>query len=165
MNAVVSNASPLIVLAKAELLRIVPTLFSQVLAPQAVLDEIEAGPVGDPLKLALPSCSWLVAVRLEPPISPLAVWQSGRGEAEVIEYARLHGNLPVLLDDRAARRAAEALGLQVHGTVGLVAAAAKKGVVASFPSAVAALRKAGLYVSDEIVEALEKALKSGKQAT
>jgi predicted nucleic acid-binding protein len=162
MTAVVSNTSPLIVLAKAELLHILPALFSQVLAPHAVFEEIAAGPVDDPLKLVLPSCSWLVEVRLEPPISPLAVWQSGRGEAEVIEYARLHGNLPVLLDDRAARRAAEALGLQVHGSLGLVAAAARKGLVASFPSAVATLKKAGLYVSDGIVEALEKELQSRK---
>ncbi|MBM3884053.1 MAG: hypothetical protein FJ387_30835 [Verrucomicrobia bacterium] len=165
MIAVVSNASPLIVLAKAELLRVLPALFSQVLVPQAVLEEIEAGPAGDPLKQALPSCPWLAAVRLEPPISPLAVWQSGRGEAEVIEYARLHGNLPVLLDDRAARRAAEAIGLQVHGTVGLVAAAAKKGLVTSFSIATAALKKAGLYVSDEMITVLEKELRSGKLPT
>ena len=162
MSAVVSNASPLIVLAKAEMLHVLPALFSQVFVPQAVLGEIEAGPADDPLKLALPSCLWLAGVCLEPPISPLAVWQSGRGEAEVIEYARLHGNLPVLLDDRAARRAAEALGLQVHGTLGVVAAAVKKSVLASFPAAVAALKKAGLYVSNEVVETLQKELQSGK---
>src|SRR5438105_1460626 len=105
MSEVVSDASPLIVLAKANLLHILPGLFSRVLAPQAVIDEVRAGPADDPLKLALPGCGWICAVRLEPAISPLSVWQAGLGEAEVIEYARLHGKLPVLLDDRAARRA------------------------------------------------------------
>lgn len=110
MSPVVANASPLIVLAKADMVQVLAALFSPVLVPQAVRQEIEAGPAEDPMKLALPSCSWLAMVRLEPPLSPLAAWQLGRGEAEVIEYPRLHGNLPVLLDDRAARRAAEAWG-------------------------------------------------------
>src|SRR6266487_5820822 len=109
MSDVVSNASPLIVLARADLLKILPALFSRVMVPQAVLDEIQAGPADDPMNQALPGCAWLSRVQLEPAISPLSTWQAGIGEAEVIEYARLHGTLPVLLDDRAARRAAEAL--------------------------------------------------------
>ncbi|HXP62753.1 MAG TPA: hypothetical protein VN829_19795, partial [Dongiaceae bacterium] len=60
----VSNASPLIVLAKEDLLRILPALFPQVLVPQAVVDEIGAGPADDPMRLTLASCAWLVAVRL-----------------------------------------------------------------------------------------------------
>ena len=61
MSEVVSNASPLIVLAKADLLKILPALFSRVLVPQAVLDEIQAGPADDyeasaaRLPLAFPS--------------------------------------------------------------------------------------------------------------
>ena len=99
-------------------------------------------------------------MRLEPPISPLSTWQTGRGEAEVIEYARLHGRLPVLLDDRAARRAAEALGIKVYGTLGLVAAATRVGQVESFAKAVAALRSAGLYLSDAVIAAVGKDLPS-----
>ncbi len=158
MTTVVSNASPLIVLAKAGLLRLLPTLFSQVFVPGAVLDEIQAGPPSDPMKMMLPSCSWLVAVRLEPAISPLSIWQMGRGEAEVIEYARLHGNLPVLLDDRVARRAAEAVALKVYGTLGLLAAAVKRGDVESFSKNMAALKTAGLDASDEVIQALKNSL-------
>lgn len=59
MRHLVSNASPLIVLAKADLLRVLPALFPQVLVPEAVVDEIGAGPANDPMRLALASCSWL----------------------------------------------------------------------------------------------------------
>ncbi len=161
MSHLVSNASPLIVLAKADLLRILPALFRQVLVPQAVVDEIGAGPTDDPMRLTLASCSWLLTVRLDPPLSPLITWQSGQGEAEVIEYARLNGNLPVLLDDRAVRRSAQALGLKVHGCVGLVGTAVKKGIIESFPSGVAQLRAAGLYASDAVVEAVAKGVQAG----
>ena len=159
MSEVVSDASPLIVLAKANLLHILPSLFSRVIVPHSVVDEIQAGPADDPLKLALPGCDWICPVRLEPAISPLSVWQAGSGEAEVIEYARLHGNLPVLLDDRAARRAAESLGLKVHGTVGLVAAATRLGRVESFLKTIAKLKAAGLYISDSVVAAVEEGLR------
>lgn len=108
MSPVASNTSPLIVLAKAGLLELLPGLFSEVIVPTAVSDEIMAGPVGDPMRQALPMHRWLRVVRLDPPLSPLAALQLGRGEAEAVEYARRQGNCAVLLDDRAGRRTAQA---------------------------------------------------------
>jgi predicted nucleic acid-binding protein len=66
------------------------------------------------------------------------------------------------LDDRAGRRAAQALGLRVFGTLSLVALAAQQGHVASFDDAVAKLRSAGLYASDSVVEAVRWGLQSGQ---
>jgi uncharacterized protein len=153
MSTVVSDASPVIVLAKAELL----TVLSELL-PQAVVDEILAGPEDDPMRRALPNCSWLKIVAIEPAISPLSTWQMGRGEAEVIEYARLHGPMPVLLDDRTGRRAATTIGLKVYGTLSVVAMAVKRGRIQSFASAVSKLKTSGLYVGDDIIEAVRKTL-------
>ena len=53
MNGVVSNASPLIVLAKADLLWILPRLFAPVFLPQAVRAEIETGEADDPMRKSL----------------------------------------------------------------------------------------------------------------
>jgi uncharacterized protein len=157
MTDCVSNTSPLIILAKARLLELLPTFFSRVLIPQAVLDEIASGPENDPIRQLLPKYPWLVPVRVEPELSPLSTWAIDRGEAEVIEYARLNRMLPVLLDDRRARRVAERLGLRVHGTIGIAAAAAQRNnSLELFRSFVVALRSAGIYVSDEIVRAIEK---------
>ena len=47
MSRLVSNTSPLIVLARAGLLDLLPRLFSEVLIPAAVRAEILAGPDGD----------------------------------------------------------------------------------------------------------------------
>ncbi len=163
MSEAVCNASPLIVLAKSGLLHILPKLFDRVFLPQAVAEEIAAGPFDDPMRLALPRSPWLETVSLTPPISPMSTWQLGKGEAEVIEYARLHGNLPVLLDDRAARRAAAALELKVYGTLALTAMAAKLGYLESFASAVATLKTAGLYVSDQVLNAVQEKLPSGSE--
>src|ERR1044071_9432447 len=136
MTSVVCEASPLMILAKAGLLEILPKLFNQVLLPQGVLSEINAGSGRDPLVIALPHCDWLKTVEVESSLKLDVLQQLGRGEAEVIEFARLNGTLSVFLDDRAARRAADALGLKVHGTIGVMAAAAKGRHVRSFSDAV-----------------------------
>ncbi len=159
MSEVVTNTSPLIVLAKAGLLELLPKLFSEIVVPTAVRDEIMAGSDGDAMKKALPIQRWLRVVELTPPLSPLAAMQLGRGEAEAVEYARRHGDCTVLLDDRAGRRAAHAFGLRVFGTLSVVAAASKQGHVRSFDETLDRLRGAGLYVSDSVVEAVRRGLK------
>ena len=160
--SIVSNTSPLIVLAKAGLLDLLPKLFSEVLIPQAVRDEIQSGPADDPMRLALPGCGWLRVAVLEPPLSPLAAMQLGRGEAEVIEYACRQTDCAALLDDRAGRRAAQGLGLRVIGTLSVAAFASQQGHIASFDDAVQRLRSAGLYASDSVVEAVRRGLRNGQ---
>ena len=159
---IVSNTSPLIVLAKAGLLDLLPKLFSELIIPQAVRDEIHSGPADDLMRLALPGCGWLRVVVLEPPLSPLAAMQLGRGEAEVIEYGRRQTDCTALLDDRAGRRAAQALGLRVFGTLSVAAIATQQGHIESFDDAVRRLRAAGLYTSDSVVETVRLGLRSGQ---
>jgi predicted nucleic acid-binding protein len=152
VSSVICNASPLIVLAKSQLLEPLPKLFSEILVPQAVIEEINAGPPDDAACKVLPKCHWLKVVVLNPPLSPLSAWQLGKGEAEVIEYARLHPQTPAILDDRAARRAARSLGISLYGTLSIVAMYTTQGYIKSFREAVDQLRIAGLYLSDEIIE-------------
>lgn len=73
MKQIVCNASPLITLANAGLLNALPDQFQRVLCPQAVVDEISAGPAEDVMLRTLPELSWLECVQLDPPLSPLAV--------------------------------------------------------------------------------------------
>lgn len=157
MNSVI-NASPLIALAKADLLGILPKLFDQVAIPAGVADEILAGPTDDAMRIAFPTAGWLRRVTVTPPVTILASIQLGLGETEVIEWARLHSGSVAILDDRAARRVAVALGIPVIGTLGVVARAAHDGLVASFADAVEDLRASGLYVSEEIVAAVDRKL-------
>jgi predicted nucleic acid-binding protein len=159
MNSAVCNASPLIALAKSGWLDLLPKLFREIYVSEAVVNEILAGPPGDPMREGLAGIEWIRRVRLEPPLSPLAVWHLGRGEAEVLEYARLHEGTAAVLDDCAGRRAARGLGVPVHGTLSLLAMGVKNGHVGSFPEAVQGLRQAGLYVSERIVREITEGLK------
>ncbi len=158
--SVVCNASPLITLAKADLLEIVPNEFSKAVMPAAVVVEIVAGPQDDPMRASIDALQWLDQVELKPPLSPLAYWRLGRGESEVIEYARLHQGTVALLDDKNARRTAEALAVPVLGTLGLVARAFGHGHIQSIQDAANRLRKAGLFLDEGVIAAVTKALKS-----
>ena len=77
-----------------------------------VWNEILAGNRDDPMRNSLSRLTWLEEVHIDPPLSPLAYWNLGRGESEVIEYARLHENAVALLDYRLTRRAASATNVK-----------------------------------------------------
>ena len=106
MKPAVVNASPLIVLGRAGLLELLPSIFSSIVVPRAVVEEIAAGAVDDPLNALLSGSRWLSLVETNALLSRLAFARLGRGETEVLEDARTHAGTVAVLDDKAARRAA-----------------------------------------------------------
>jgi predicted nucleic acid-binding protein len=154
VTSAVLNASPFIVLARAGYLDLVPKLVTSVVIPRAVVTEVLAGPAADAAAEFLRKPSWLAVVDLTPPLSPLAGWRLGLGESEVLEYARRQIGTTAILDDRSARRAAHALGISVTGTLGVVAAAAQRGLLPSLADAINTVRKCGLYVDEQLVSRL-----------
>lgn len=160
MKPAVVNASPLIVLGRAGLLELLPSIFSSIVVPRAVVEEIAAGAVDDPLNALLSGARWLSVVETNALLSPLAFARLGRGETEVLEYARTHAGTVAVLDDKAARRAAGMLRLPLTGTLGVLAAAFEAGCLPSFTGGVAAVVQAGLYVDPVIAAELGARLKA-----
>lgn len=154
----ITNASPLITLAKADLLELLPKLFVEVMAPRAVVEEILQGPDYDPMRKVVSSLEWLKHISLEPSLPPLAYWQLGRGESEVIEYARRNPGTLALLDDKDARNVAAALQIPVMGTLGIVAKSVR-GHVDSFDQIIKRLQEAGLHVNESIISTVRKGLR------
>jgi len=157
---VVSNTSPLITLAKADLLSVLPELFNKIYVPRAVSTEIAEGPPDDPIKNKINDLSWIKKVELNPPMTPLASIQLGIGEAEVIEWARLHPQSLAILDDALARKTAKALKVEVIGTLGVIALAYRKKIIPSFVEAVEQIKKSGLYINDDVIKQIAKQLGS-----
>jgi len=80
------------------------------------------------------------------------------GEAELIALATETNTAHVILDDRAARREADDLGLTVIGTVGLVLRAKRDGHIPTVRPLLDALRGSGFWLSDALYErALDRA--------
>lgn len=125
----VINASPVIALGKVELLSLFDRLCQEIVIPQAVADEIQRGTRDDP------ACRWLreAAARwvcAGPALDPVvSAWDLGAGETAVLAWARSHPGFEAILDDRATRNCATALGLQVRGTVGVILLAKLEGLL------------------------------------
>lgn len=122
VGPVVANSSPLIALAHVGRLEFLHDLLGEIAAPTAVAAEVA------PELPVLPP--W---IKVSAPTQPLAAQvlavSLGPGEREAISLALERSARRVLLDERPARRLAAALGLPVVGTLGLVLAFKRRGLV------------------------------------
>ncbi|HVW05332.1 MAG TPA: hypothetical protein VHB78_10005 [Vicinamibacterales bacterium] len=124
----VVDAGPVIALSKTGHLDLLPALFDDIVVPRAVLDEVAAP--GD----ARPGCeirnrAWAVtrSASTSERIELQRVSDIAAGEAEAILLAAEASESTVLLvDDRRARRIAEARGLRTLRTGALLVAAAQQ---------------------------------------
>jgi predicted nucleic acid-binding protein len=152
------NASPIIVLAKAGLLDQLLPIHTQIWIPEPVATEISA--IHNPVD---PAAHWLAThsslIHPATPLSPfLMAWDLGAGESAVISLSEQTPGSMVVLDDLAARRCAQALGLYVTGTIGLVLMAKRAGLIPSAAQALKAITNAGLYISQHhLVSILKQA--------
>lgn len=141
---VVSNTSAIIALAQVGQLDLLSHLFTQVTIPAAVRREL--GPT-----FVMPN--WLVEKSLSQPISAQVLnAQLGNGESEAISLAVELQARWVILDDRPARRLAEALGLPVIGTLGILLAAKRHGFVASIRPLLDSLAGFGFHIAPPLRE-------------
>jgi len=145
---VVSDAGPLITLGRLDLLPVLGALFSQVLVPEVVVAECMARP-GNPDTLRIRHA--LDIGLLLPCIAPPGLLAGlEAGESAAINHALSLG-AAVLMDERAGRQQAQALGLAVTGTLGVLVRARRRGLVGPLAPLVAALRASGQRLSHAAV--------------
>lgn len=147
------NASPLILLARAGHFDLLRFGANRVVVPDAVITEILAHGPHDPAASAVQAASWLERVSNLPLSALVAAWDLGAGESAVIDWAMAHIGAEAILDDRAARRCAQVVGVSCRGTLGLVLAAKRGGRINAARPVVTALRDAGMYATDQFVAA------------
>jgi predicted nucleic acid-binding protein len=142
VTLVVSDTSPLVALQQIDELKILHSLFGEVVIPPAV--ERELGP-------GFPRPPWLITRPLAmraPPLQPTL----GAGESEAITLASQDGAQLLLLDDRPARRLAPSLGIPVLGTLGLLIRAKEQGLLAAVKPYIETLLRGGFRASPALVE-------------
>ena len=130
----IANSTPLIYLAKAGALHLLNHVYQEVIIPPAVYNEV----VVKGLKKGYPDAALVKAavkkgyIRVEkaPSKNIEKILKQApmlhKGEAEALALALHHKPCHVLIDDRAARLVARALGLEAHGTLYILAAAAAR---------------------------------------
>ena len=91
---------------------------------------------------------------METPSAPPIIqnWDLGIGESAVLTWGYINQGTEVIIDDLAARRCANALGIPVRGTLGLVITAKQRGRIPAARPILEQLRSCGMYISDKLID-------------
>jgi uncharacterized protein len=123
---VVADTSPLIHLSRVGVLDLLNVLFGEVVVPRAVWAEVVDQRRSAPGLDALKSARWIRVIDSALPTTDLGL---DPGETAAILLAEgLHAEL-LLIDERMGRRVAEARGLAVRGTLGVLVEARHTGAL------------------------------------
>lgn len=153
---VIVNTSPLLFLSKIDRLSILKK-FGQIFVPIGVISEIKHKQDEALTDVVKATKDWLnICVVKDKNLFNVLSNELDEGESEVICLALEQKIKWVVLDDQDARRFAHRYGLNVIGTLGLLAWAKKKGFVANFRAEVINLQKAGFYATPMLIERLRK---------
>ncbi|NUN98165.1 MAG: DUF3368 domain-containing protein [Candidatus Omnitrophica bacterium] len=148
------NSSPIISRARIGQVRLLTTLSSEIIIPQAVNREVLRGAENDP------ACRWLqeeatgYLVDMEDLDPRVVKLDLGVGETEVLSFGLTHPGSEIVIDDGIARRHAKLLGIPFRGTVGIVLLAKQEGLIPAARPLLEQLHQGGLWLDHDFVERL-----------
>jgi len=156
---IVINTGPLIALVAAlGDLKVLESLYRQVLVPYEVCQEILAGGRTGFAVPQFEKAFWLKKYSSPIQITPFLVNSVGVGEAGVIQLAMNENIKTVCIDEMVGRRLARLNGLSVTGSIGILLRAQEKGQPISIRNAIQRMRDNGIWLSEKVIEfALKKA--------
>ena len=154
VDKIVLNASPLILLCNSDLSFILPELFSEMVVPNAVWEEIVNGSHLDKASEMLPELRWLKREKISP-ASDILRWDLGIGETDVLSFALAYPAYTPVLDDSLAKKCAWSLDIPTMGTGTILILAKERGLIESVEKSLRKLQEAGLWVSETVIQMLK----------
>jgi predicted nucleic acid-binding protein len=127
MPKIVSDTTPLISLMKISRLEILHKIYSEVIIPKAVYEEIEAGKYKK-FHQDLSKIRWIKIENIRDKLSVNYFLDLDAGEAEAIILASEIGTDLIILDEKLGRIHAKHAGIKVTGTIGVLVKAKKNGI-------------------------------------
>lgn len=169
-GVVIADAGPLIGLARIGQLDLLPQLFGKVTVTSYVADEVLAGGAfaDQALLQAAFAQDWLAVVPMDewdPDVwrvlcrDLISLHQIDMGEASALVLAQQWRDVQamsvlLLMDDHRGRQAARHYAIAAMGTAGLLVLAKQAGRIAAVKPLLLALRQAGYFLSDRLIEAV-----------
>ena len=158
MAFVISDAGPLIALAKVDSLFVAQALFSRIRIPGAVWSECLQKPGEDSRRIEQAvRDGWisLVSVHADPASRRFSP-SLGNGEREAIQLALEAAGSLLIMDDRLARRQARRWGLAFIGTARMLLLAEQRSVIEDAEAVVQRLTAAGYRIPPRILQELRE---------
>jgi len=143
---IVSNASPLINLARIGKLDLLRELYGKLLLPEAVWHEVVIDGAGQPGADEVEGAIWIERrVAKNKQLVQALKQELDAGEAEAIVLALEEGADWLLMDEHLGRETAHHLKLRCIGLVGVLLAAKNKGLISAIKPCLDALRDSASF--------------------
>lgn len=147
----VLNASPVILLAKAQVIQFVPQVCEQLVIPDGSVQEVRHGKMSDAGRAWLEGeGATFVKQAMHVPDS-VARLGLGLGETQVLAWVMQNPGFEGVLDDLKARRCATELRLPIVGSLRVLIVLKERGLIPLIRPAVTKFREAGLYTSEALI--------------
>ena len=143
----VINTGPLLALAAAGRLGVLPALFRRVVVPQEVVREVAAGGPDQFACAELAANTWLDQRTTPTPTPPFLLAALDPGEAAVIALALAENIGTVCIDEVRGRRLARLHALHVTGSLGILIQAKQQGLPVQLRADIAVMRQRGIWLS------------------
>lgn len=151
MRKVISNTTPIISLLKVKKLELLKELYTELIIPEAVFDEIEKGNRKNYYQ-DLRKIDWIRIVKIANSDSVDYFFDLDKGEAEVLILAHEQNADLVIIDELAGRNYAKRLELNLTGTIGILLKAKEKKLISSIKSILKELQVKGSWINPKLVE-------------
>ena len=147
----VLDVSPIILLGKADLLKIVSSLAKVWIIPEGVIREVGAKRPIESYLSEISHSSEVVKKNVSKIHPSIAAWDLGRGESEVLTLALEKAGIGVVLDDLQARKCAALFDISLIGSLGLILLAKRKGLLNLAKPEIERLKAVGLYIDSSML--------------
>ncbi|TWB89034.1 putative nucleic acid-binding protein [Synechococcus sp. Ace-Pa] len=154
-GVVISDASPLIGLARVNGIGWLKELFGEVLIPKVVADEVITGgfPAEEARITAALEAGWLQIAGPIPAGPELP--DLDEGEAASIRLALAHpGPALLLIDERSGRAVAQGLGLSIAGTAAVIGMARARHLIPSARAVLSQLHDSDFRIAPAVIHAV-----------
>ncbi|MCX5803846.1 MAG: DUF3368 domain-containing protein [Proteobacteria bacterium] len=145
------NASPIILLGKADLLKTISPLGKSWIIPKGVVGEVEKKRSIEPYLSGLSYNSKVIRKSSSTTHPLIAAWDLGQGESEVLTLAFGKDGVCVVLDDLQARKCAALFDIPLIGSIGLIILAKRKGLIDLAKPKIERLKAAGLHIDNTML--------------
>jgi predicted nucleic acid-binding protein len=145
---IVADAGPLIAFARIGHLSLLQQVVGQVVIPDAVYAELAHSGQERPGAMAVESEAWIERQPIGDEGAAAFPPRLGSGEREAIRLA-VARQAPLLSDDRAAREEAERRGVEVIGSLWVLGAAKRRGLIPAVRPLIDQLLASGYWMHPE----------------
>lgn len=156
MRKVILNSTPIISLAKLNLLPLLQKMYAQVTIPETVYEEVTRK--NDIVKRRIDASPWIHIETVHSRKNErMYRAKLHKGEVEVMILAQeCEGEHLVVIDDDAARKTASFLGLTLTGTIGILIKAKELGYIEAVMPMIALLQENGIYFSNHLIDRIKQ---------